>query len=137
MWQQNLWIGIGFQKGSSQRLMAMAIQEVLQKNFLDERAIAGLATIDKKASDTALRELCHLHHWLLKTFSAEHLSTVTVPNPSAIITKTTGTPSIAEAAAILAATKNSGLSPILLVPKYICRLPEEPGAVTIAVAAIS
>ncbi len=127
-------MGIGFQRGSSAQLITIAIAEVLQKNLLDERAIAGIATIDTKAFDTALVELCHLHNWLCRTFSPEKLSTVAVPNPSAIITKATGTPSVAEAAAILAATKNAGLGAKLLVPKCIFRLSEQSDAVTVAVA---
>ncbi|WP_255525348.1 cobalamin biosynthesis protein [Fortiea sp. LEGE XX443] len=114
--------------------MTIAIQEIFKKNLLEESAIAGLATINTKASDTALVELCYLRNWRLKTFSAEHLSTVAVPNPEEIITKATGTPSVAEAAAILAAVKNQGLDTKLLVAKQIFRLSGQPGTVTIAVA---
>jgi len=129
-YRKNLWVGVGFQRGSSQQLIARAIEEVFQKNLLYEKAIAGIATIDTKASDTDLLELCYLRHWVLKTFSAQKLSTVAVPHPSEIITKVTGTPSVAEAAAILAAVNNEGL----LVPKQIFRLSSQPGAITIAVA---
>lgn len=131
--RQNLWVGVGFQQGSLQKLIAIAIEEVFQKNLLNEKAIAGIATIDTKASNTALVELCTLRYWLLTSFSAAKLSNVAVPNPSKIITKATGTPSVAEAAAILAAAKNAELGAKLIVPKYIFRLPGQP-AVTVAVA---
>ncbi|MBE9209309.1 cobalamin biosynthesis protein [Nostoc sp. LEGE 06077] len=131
---RNLWVGVGFKRGSASQLIAIAIEEVFQKNLLDERAIAGIATIDTKASDSALVELCYLRNWLLQTFSAEKLSTITVPNPSATITRATGTPSVAEAAAILAAAKKGGLEAELLVPKNIFRLSGLPGVVTVAVA---
>ncbi|MBD2450606.1 cobalamin biosynthesis protein [Nostoc sp. FACHB-152] len=128
---QFLWIGIGFKRGSSQQLIEIAIQEVFQKNLLDESAIAGLATIDTKASENFLIELCRLRNWQFKIFSAQQLSTVEVPNPTEIITTAVGTPSVAEAAAILAASR---LDFDLLLPKQIFRLPGEPGVVTIAVA---
>lgn len=128
---QILWVGLGFKRGSSQQLIELAIQEVFQKNLLNERAIAGLATIDTKASEAALLELCRLSNWQFKTFSAQKLSTVAVPNPAEIITTAVGTPSVAEAAAILAASR---LDLELLLPKKIFRLPGQPGVVTIAVA---
>ncbi|GAX36265.1 cobalamin biosynthesis protein [Nodularia sp. NIES-3585] len=138
---QNLWVGIGCQKGSSRQLMATAIQKVFQENQLHENAIAGIATIDTKASEVGLLELCRLRSFPLKIFSADILSTVYVPNPAKIVEKTVGTSSVAEAAAILAAshitpslTRNQELKTSLLVSKRIFRLQGEPGAVTIAVA---
>jgi cobalamin biosynthesis protein CbiG len=128
---QTLWVGLGCKRGSSQQLIETAIHKVFQENLLNENAIAGLATIDTKASDYALLKLCHLHNWQFKTFSAQQLSTVTVPNPAEIITTAVGTPSVAEAAAILGAFR---LDFELLLPKYIFRLPGQPGVVTIAVA---
>jgi cobalt-precorrin 5A hydrolase len=134
---QNLWLGIGLQKGSSCQLIAKAIEKVFQENQLNENAIAGLATIDKKASEIGLIEFCCLRNFTLKIFSAEILSTVAVPNPTHIAASTMGTPSVAEASAILAASHLSPLKIKLLVPKRIFRLPGEPRAVTIAVAAMT
>lgn len=131
-----LWVGIGLQKGSSCQLITKAIEKIFQENQLNENAIAGLATIDKKASESGLIELCCLRNFTLKTFSAEILSTVSVPNPTHIAANTMGTPSVAEASAILSASHLSPLEIKLLVPKSIFRLPGEPRAVTIAVAAI-
>ncbi|HYW20632.1 MAG TPA: cobalamin biosynthesis protein [Nodularia sp. (in: cyanobacteria)] len=139
-----LWVGIGCQKGSSRELIATAIQKVFQENQLNENAIAGLATIDTKASEVGLIELCRLRSFSLKIFSADILSTVSVPNPAEIAAKTVGTPSVAEAAAILAAsnitpslTEKQELKISLLVPKQIFRLEGKPGAVTIAVAYVT
>jgi cobalt-precorrin 5A hydrolase len=128
---QIFWVGLGFKRGSSQQLIELAIQKVFRENLLNESLIAGLATIDTKASEGFLLELCRLRNWQCKTFSAQKLSTVTVPNPAEIITTAVGTPSVAEAAAILAASR---LDFELLLPKQIFRLPVQPGIVTIAVA---
>jgi len=139
-----LWVGIGCQKGTSWELIATAIQKVFQENQLNENAIAGLATIDTKASEVGLIELCRLRSFSLKIFSADILSTVSVPNPAEIAAKTVGTPSVAEAAAILAAsnitpslTRKQELKISLLVPKQIFRLEGKPGAVTIAVVYVT
>jgi cobalt-precorrin 5A hydrolase len=101
--QQHLWVGIGCQRGTSRRLIETAIQQVCKENQLNQSAIAGLATIDNKAREVGLVEFCQLRNFYLKTFPAEILRQVCVPNPSKIIAKAMGTPSVAEAAAMLAA----------------------------------
>ncbi|AFY31460.1 cobalamin biosynthesis protein [Calothrix sp. PCC 7507] len=154
-----LWVGIGCQRGTSWQLMARAIQQVFLEHRLEESAIAGIATIDTKASEVGLVALCRLRHWPLKIFPAETLYTVSVPNPSQITAQVMGTPSVAEAAALCAslnlshtktshlcagvpslekssAQRREGVNPVLLVPKQIFRLKGEPGTVTIAVAQV-
>ncbi|MBD2445286.1 cobalamin biosynthesis protein [Dolichospermum sp. FACHB-1091] len=130
----SLWVGIGCQKGISQQLINLAIKKVFQEYQLVYNEIAGIATIDKKASEIGLVEFCDLEKLPLKTFSAEILNNVFVPNPNHIITKLVGTYSVAEASAILAASEITSAEITLLVPKQIFRLPAEGGSVTIAVA---
>ncbi|WP_289793812.1 precorrin-3B C(17)-methyltransferase [Chlorogloeopsis sp. ULAP01] len=124
-----LWVGIGCERGSSRHLIKTAIGQLFREYQLAEDAIAGIATINIKADEVGLVELCQERHWPLKTFAAEVLRTVSVPNPSLVVEKEVGTPSVAEAAALFAAGEVR-----LFVPKQIFRLPGEPGAVTIAVA---
>jgi len=95
-----------------------------------------LGTIDIKADEEGIIELCHSYHWPFKTFPAEELSEVKVPTPSSVVNKEVGTPSVAEAAALLAAGVN-----YLLVPKQIIKLElaqrrkgAKEGAVTVAIA---
>jgi cobalt-precorrin 5A hydrolase/precorrin-3B C17-methyltransferase len=136
-----LWVGVGCERGTSRELIAAAIQQVFAANNLAESAIAGIATIDIKADEVGLMELCQERHWPLKTFSSEILRTVSVPNPSQVVEQEVGTPSVAEAAALCAAchlTPNP--SPLaergvrFFVPKQIFRLQGESGAVTVAIA---
>ncbi len=127
-----LWVGIGCKKGISQQLINSAIKEVFQEYQLIYSQIAGIATIDKKASEIGLLEFCKLEKLALKTFSAEILNNVFVPNPSNTVTKLMGTYSVAEAAAILAASEITSEEITLLVPKQIFRLAGE--AITVAVA---
>ncbi len=137
-----LWVGIGCERGTSKPLIQHAFQQVFRSHRLAQQAIAGIATIDLKADEMGLVEFCRAHHWPLHCFSAEALRTVPVPNPSAIVETEVGTPSVAEAAALLGASQvpvldTSSKPPAavcLRVPKNIIRQAGEPGAVTIAVA---
>ncbi|MBD3881588.1 cobalamin biosynthesis protein [Phormidium tenue FACHB-886] len=126
-----LWVGLGWEKGTPRSTMERAIQEVCRAHHLAEAAIAGIATLESKASDLALLTLCDDRHWLLRYFAAEVLSTVPVPNPSTVVSREVGTPSVAEAAAILADIEHLAF---LRVPKRVVRFPNQLGAVTIAIA---
>ncbi len=143
--QQVLWVGIGCKRGTSWQLIDQAIEQTFRENQLFPSAIAGIATIDTKASEIGLVEFCHLRNLPLKTFSAEILGCVCVPNPTTITNHKVGTPSVAEAAAILAAAQLTSLTvfpftsieqlPVrFLVPKQIFQLQGQAGAVTLAVA---
>ena len=118
-----LWVGIGCERGTSKQVIADAINQVFQENQLALAAIAGIATIDIKSNEVGLIELCHERNLPLKNFSSEILRTVTVPNPSQVVEKEVGTPSVAEAAAIMAANPTSPPEYItsLKVPKQIYR----------------
>ncbi|NEP39388.1 MAG: precorrin-3B C(17)-methyltransferase, partial [Okeania sp. SIO2H7] len=96
-----LWIGVGCERGTSKKLIATAIQQVFQVYHLAEGAIAGIATIDLKADEIGLVEFCQEQNLPLQTFPSELLSCVEVPTPSKIVAQEVGTPSVAEAAAIL------------------------------------
>ncbi len=97
-----LWIGIGCQRGTSRESIETAIQQVCHSYELAESAIAGIATIDTKANETGIIELCQHRNWALKTFPANILNSVEVPNPSHIVGQKVGTYSVAEAAALCA-----------------------------------
>lgn len=136
-----LWVGIGCERGTSETAIARAIEQTFQQHQLSQAAIAGIASLDLKADEVGLVTLCHQHQWPLRCFSAEQLSAIAVPTPSATVAAAVGTPSVAEAAALLAAQRIGALPPqqqagksTLLVPKQIYRWPEEAGAVTIAIA---
>ncbi|EKQ68743.1 cobalamin biosynthesis protein CbiG [Leptolyngbyaceae cyanobacterium JSC-12] len=140
-----LWVGVGCERGAPKVVIEQAVQTVFRDYRLAEAAIAGIATLDLKADEAGLLAFCQERHLPLRCFSAADLRSVTVPNPSQIVEAKVGTPSVAEAAAILASQSpspiplahspllNAPISP-LRVPKQIFRLPDQPGAVTIAVA---
>jgi len=126
-----LWLGIGCERGTSTELIAYAIQQSCQSANLVMEAIAGIATIDLKADEVGLLAVCG-NKWPLKTFSAEELQSIVVPNPSQVVAAEVGTPSVAEAAALKAANSQQ-----LLVEKQIFRaeqIDNSSGAVTVAIA---
>jgi cobalt-precorrin 5A hydrolase/precorrin-3B C17-methyltransferase len=104
------------------------IEQVCQTYHLAVEAIAGVASLDLKADEAGLVELCQEREWPLRCFTAEELRAVEVPNPSATVEQAVQTPSVAEAAAIQAA--GGGLR----VTKQVVRLVGQPGAVTVAIA---
>ncbi len=130
-----LWIGIGCERGTSTKLIETGIERVFQRHHLAQEAIAGIATIDRKADEVGILEFCRDRHLPLKTFPADLLRPVDVPTPSTVVDREVGTPSVAEAAALLAITNAQCPMPnALLVPKQIFKLEGEPGAVTVAIA---
>ncbi|WP_366514153.1 precorrin-3B C(17)-methyltransferase [Moorena sp. SIO3I6] len=142
-----LWLGIGCERGTSKQLIEMAIRQTCEGYGLSENAIAGIATIDLKADEVGIVQLCQERHWPLRTFPAEVLRSVTVPNPSDVVAAEVGTPSVAEAAALYSAQElkvsklfaNVGQKPMLpeqplLVPKQIVKSANQVGAVTVAIA---
>ncbi|MGK7928310.1 MAG: precorrin-3B C(17)-methyltransferase [Spirulina sp.] len=134
-----LWVGLGCERGTPKALIDRGIRQVFQRNHLAEAAIAGIATIDIKADEVGILELCRDRDLPLHTFSAEELKQVNVPNPSPVVHREVGTPSVAEAACQLSITNyqlpitNYQLSS-LLVRKQVYKEEGVKGAVTIAVA---
>jgi cobalt-precorrin 5A hydrolase / precorrin-3B C17-methyltransferase len=122
-----LWVGIGCERGTSQELIVRAIDETCKTYHLATEAIAGIASINLKVDEPGIVELCQRRNLILKTFDAEQLNQVTVPNPSEVVQQEVGTPSVAEAAAILAGEN-------LIVAKQIFKSKTQSGAVTVAIA---
>ncbi|MEB3290284.1 MAG: precorrin-3B C(17)-methyltransferase [Leptolyngbya sp.] len=124
-----LWVGVGCERNTPRRVIETALEQVFEEHGLALEAIAGVASLDLKADEVGLVELCKARQWPLRCFSATALKAIPVPNPSAVVDAVVQTPSVAEAAAILAADGGR-----LCVAKQVMRLEGEPGAVTVAVA---
>jgi len=123
-----LWIGIGCERNTSKELIANSLNNLLESRNLSKQSIAGLATVDIKKDEKGILELAEENNLPIKFFSKEDLSTIIVPNPSSVVEKEIGTPSVAEASCLLAAGEESKL----LEEKRIFK--NQSGAVTIAVA---
>ncbi|NCJ05563.1 cobalamin biosynthesis protein CbiG [Synechococcales cyanobacterium C] len=125
-----LWVGLGFQKGMPATALLQGVQQVFRVYALDWDAIAGIATLAHKTCEPSLVNLCQQQQWQLLSFSAPQLKTVSVPHSSRRVATAMGTPSVAEAACLLATHQGQ-----LIVPKQILQTPF--GAMTTAVAEIN
>lgn len=112
-----LWVGVGCERRTPRNLIETAVETVLRERNLTPDAIAGIATLDLKADEAGLVELCRDRGWPLLTFSPSELRSLQVPNPSEVVSREVGTPSVAEAAALQAAGVQT-----LRVPKQIHRV---------------
>ena len=103
-------IGLGCDRGTSTQTLREAVIEALARAALDLEAVERAATIERKADEPAILELTRVMGWPLHLYPAADLARVRVPSPSQTVRRHMGTPSVAEAAAILAAgTDASGL----------------------------
>lgn len=105
-------LGLGCDRGTPLETVHAAIERALAQAGLEAADVAGAASIDKKNDEACLLEVARLNRWPLRFFSAEQLAAVTIPSPSETVRRHMGTPSVAEAAALLAA--NTGMENLIL-----------------------
>ncbi|MFE9471492.1 precorrin-3B C(17)-methyltransferase [Streptomyces griseofuscus] len=106
----SLVVGVGASRGAPVDEVLGLIEETLRKAGLSSRSVAELATVDAKAEEPGILAAAERLGVPVVTYSAEELAAVEVPNPSAAPLAAVGTPSVAEAAALLGGGE-------LLVPK--------------------
>ncbi|MCK9609211.1 MAG: cobalamin biosynthesis protein [Methylomonas sp.] len=123
-------VGIGCDRNASLTTLQQALTLALQQCGLDETAVVGLASIDKKNDEAALLQLAQIYDWPLYFYPAETLATIPVPNPSEVVMKYMGTPAVAEAAALKAA--NAELSDLLVEKHKYCGADGKNATVSIA-----
>jgi cobalamin biosynthesis protein CbiG len=95
---------------------------VLQAQGQPIDRIVGLASLDTKGE--LLEPICNQYGWQLRLYGAAALAGVAVSSPSLVVNDRVGTPSVAEAALLLAGAQ-------LLLPKMIYS--GATGAITLAV----
>ena len=123
-------LGVGCDRGTPLATLETAVDQALSLAGLGRAAVQGLATIDKKRDESCILMLAERQHWPLRLFSAEELAQVPVPNPSATVLKYMGTPTVAEAAALLAA--HAGLAQLLVEKHKHCGTDNKNVTVSIA-----
>jgi cobalt-precorrin 5A hydrolase/precorrin-3B C17-methyltransferase len=97
----SLVVGLGASKGVSADEVLDLVARTLAGAGLAPGSVTAAATVDAKADEAGLVEACARRGWPLITYPASHLAQVDVPNPSEEPQKVLGTPSVAEAAALL------------------------------------
>ncbi len=112
--------GMGCSSDATAEVTGSWLGSVLADAGLDRASVAVVATIDRRADHPAVRGL----GLPIRSYGAAELAAVAVPHPSPVVAGAVGTPSVAEAAALLA----GGEGARLVVTKRVS------GNVTVAVA---
>jgi cobalt-precorrin 5A hydrolase / precorrin-3B C17-methyltransferase len=97
----SLRVGVGATKGAPADEIGELIDGTLAELGLSARSVRCLATAEVKADEPGLLTAAAERGWPLVTFPARRLAAVPVPNPSEVVRRAVGTPSVAEAAALI------------------------------------
>jgi cobalt-precorrin 5A hydrolase/precorrin-3B C17-methyltransferase len=100
----SLVVGLGASRGVPAAEITALIGQALDTADLSPRSVRAAATVDLKQDEAGLLAAVRDRGWPLTLFAATDLAGVPVPNPSAAVQTAVGTPSVAEAAALLAAS---------------------------------
>lgn len=103
-------VGVGASRGAPVEEVLGLVEDALRETGLSVASVAELSTVDAKAGEAGIVEAARRLGVPLVTYSAEELAAVDVPNPSDAPLAAVGTPSVAEAAALVGGGE-------LLVPK--------------------
>ncbi|MFD8047896.1 precorrin-3B C(17)-methyltransferase [Streptomyces chartreusis] len=106
----SLVVGVGASRGAPADEVLGLVESALRDAGLSPASLAELATVDAKADEPGIVEAAERLGVPLVTRSADELAVVEVPNPSDAPLAAVGTPSVAEAAALVGGGE-------LLVPK--------------------
>jgi len=129
----SLALGLGCDRNTPPATLLRAIAEALSACGATVADVAAVASIDLKADEAGLIDAAARCGWKIRFYPAAELAAVPVPNPSETVRRYTGTPSVSEAAALLAA--GGGLA-ALLIEKHKVRGPDGRNA-TVSIARIS
>ncbi|MHB8191545.1 MAG: precorrin-3B C(17)-methyltransferase [Ferrimicrobium sp.] len=101
----SLIVGLGSSTTVTTQELIDLITTTCTKHHLNPKAIAAIATIDRRLDLPAFQAL----PYPILAYTSDQLASVTVPTPSSIVQATIGTPSVAEAAALLGADRDGTL----------------------------
>ncbi len=121
----SLVVGVGASRGADPEALSELVAGALAGAGVAPDAVGAVVTLDRKATEPAIVALGQRLGVAVRTFDAAALAGVAVPNPSAVVAGAVGTPSVAEAAALLAA----GPAATLVVDKQISATSDSTAAV--------
>ncbi|WP_009479780.1 MULTISPECIES: cobalamin biosynthesis protein [unclassified Rhodococcus (in: high G+C Gram-positive bacteria)] len=97
-------VGVGFRAATSSTDILAAVRHALTSaNPGSDATLDCLCTLDRKAAEPAVRDAAAALGVAVRGFAAGELAAVEVANPSDRVHSATGSPSVAEAAAVLGA----------------------------------
>ncbi|MDA8142551.1 MAG: cobalamin biosynthesis protein [Thermoplasmatales archaeon] len=94
-------LGIGCSRGTTAQEIREAVDETFRLHSLSQKSISVVVSIDLKKDEAGLLEFVNSNQYEFVTFTREQLYAVEVPSPSRKVQDSVGTPSVAEASAIL------------------------------------
>jgi len=97
----SLLVGVGASRGAPAEEIGQLIDGTLAELRLSPESVRHIATADVKADEPGLLAAAAGRGWPVVTFPASRLAAVPVPNPSEVVRGAVGTPSVAEAAALV------------------------------------
>jgi cobalt-precorrin 5A hydrolase/precorrin-3B C17-methyltransferase len=100
---KSLVVGVGSARGVSAPEVSALVDAALAAGGLAAESVRCLATADLKADEEGILQVARSRGWPVVTHPASALAAVDVPNPSEVVRAEVGTPSVAEAAALLSA----------------------------------
>lgn len=95
--------GVGCRRGAGAAEVMACLQAACRRAGAHPAALAALGSVALKADEAGLLEAAQELGLRVRFFSSEELAAVRVPTPSARVARAAGTPSVAEAAALLLA----------------------------------
>ena len=110
---RTLVVGVGCSTGASPADVEALALSALDEAELSPLSVSALASIDRRADEPVICQLAERLGCALHTFTATQLAEMHVPSPSDAVKIAVGTPSVCEAAALLA----SGSDQLLLTKR--------------------
>src|SRR5262252_374655 len=126
-------LGVGCERGVPLAALEDGLEYFLRQAGYARASIIALASLDRKADETAIVELAQDSGWQTFFYGAEELAQVTgIARPSSAVERCVGTPGVAEPAALLAAQAEH-----LLVEKQVVASALASQRMTFALARLS
>jgi cobalt-precorrin 5A hydrolase len=123
---KSLVVGVGFHRDTSAEDIRKGMEEVFKEKGLAFDSVRNISSLNKNDPDGGLKKFSEMFKIPLELYDKTLLAKVTVPNPSQVVKKFEGIPSVSEAAAILSSGGD------LIIPKH-----KFPPNLTLAVAKIN
>ena len=93
----SLVVGVGCSRGAKAGEIVDLLDRSLREAGLSKKSVASLASVEAKSDEAGLLEAAQKLGGPLRFYTARELSAMEVPNPSTVVDRAVGTPSVAEA----------------------------------------
>ncbi len=130
----SLTVGVGLHYDTTSDTILGGIKKTFEKYNLATKSISRIASIRKPADVPGLQEAADVMGVPLVLYDRDELSEIDVPNPSGVVQRFEGTPSVSEAACIRAAGDGDNDSDGDSSPQLVVEKQKFPPDLTIAVA---